>query len=605
MNFRLGTMFISACIALAACSDEMTEENGFGGNGGEMHVYGAKVALVLPSESGGGKSIMSRAGEEPGFEDGEENEYKVNTENVRFVFLDDNYHTMSVVSGKNVTWKSEFPNTGSGSGNANVTQQGTVQITADRRPAYLVVLCNVDSDVETALKGSKSAISYTTLQEALSPTTGASTKDFWLSHVASTENGFLMTNSTYFDSSLDQQQYPTIKNTIKAVKVDEKNIVETSQIESATAIKVYVERVVAKASLKISDTNVPQASTGNGSYYKLTDGTDEPEHEFGVKLLGWTLNATNKSFLPLKKIENIDSDWTTMAGGFFMNSTDNHRSYWAVDDNYTDGTYGANGDFEGATVPDKWSGNDLNYYTINDIVGENKKNTSFDGTTASYCLENTMDAKTAENKAAITHMLIVGQYVNSDGSALDQNEDVYRYAGKIYTKQQLFEYIKNDLTGRTSMYNFSSVTKNDFVFETEEKTWKDRADVKITKIYYTGKEVTLQCFIDGGTSDLKTSVFGSNTLWVYPKGKCYYTVPIRHFIGNDNKEKVGYYGMVRNHWYSVTVTLTGFGEPANPDKPVIPDDTEESEYALKAEINVLSWAKNEQNSTVGGDITWD
>ena len=63
--------------------------------------------------------------------------------------------------------------------------------------------------------------------------------------------------------------------------------------------------------------------------------------------------------------------------------------------------------------------------------------------------------------------------------------------------------------------------------------------------------------------------------------------------------------MVRNHWYSVTVTINGFGEPASPDKPVIPDDTEESEYGLKAEINVLSWAKNEQNSSVGGDITWE
>lgn len=194
MNFRLGTMFISACIALAACSDEMTEENVFGGNEGEMHVYGAKVALVMPSESNGSGKAMAMAEEEPKepeFGDGDKDEYKVNTDNVRFVFLDDNYHTMSVISGKDVTWKTQFPNTGSESGNANVTQQGTVQITAARCPAYLVVLCNVDSDVETALKGNNSAISYTTLQNALAPTTtGASTKDFWLSHVASTENGF-------------------------------------------------------------------------------------------------------------------------------------------------------------------------------------------------------------------------------------------------------------------------------------------------------------------------------------------------------------------------------------------------------------------------------
>lgn len=87
MNFRLGTMFISACIALAACSDEMTEENVFGGNEGEMHVYGAKVALVLPSESGGGRSIMTRAGKDPDFENGDKSEYTVDRDKVRFVFF--------------------------------------------------------------------------------------------------------------------------------------------------------------------------------------------------------------------------------------------------------------------------------------------------------------------------------------------------------------------------------------------------------------------------------------------------------------------------------------------------------------------------------------
>ena len=598
MIFRLGAMFFTACIALVACSDEMTEENGFRENEGEMHMYGAKVALVLPSESGGGKSIMSRAGEEPDFGDGNENEYKVSKDNVRFVFLDDNHHTMSVVSGKEVKWTTEFPNTGSESGNANVTQQGTVQITADRRPAYLVVLCNVDSDVETALKGSNSAISYTTLQETLSPTTtGASTKDFWLSHVASTENGFLMTNSTYANDA----NAPTSTNTIKAVKVDATSIVEISQLETATPVEVYVERVVAKASLKISDTNEPQTSTGNGTYYKLNDGTEGTQHEFGVKLLGWTLNATNKSFLPLKKIEGIISDWEEMADVSLMNSTTYHRSYWAADGNYTDGTYANNSNFIGASTDSytNWADNSLNYYTIKEA---STHNTNFDGKTASYCLENTMNAETAKNKAAITHMLIVGQYVNSDGSALDEDKDVYRFEGKIYTKAQLGKYIKDHL--KNLGYNVNNVPDTDFTFEVDNSTWKDRADVKITKVYYSGEEENLQKYKKGGTDDLKTSVFGWTTLWVYPNGYCYYTVPIRHFEAS-NKDKVGYYGMVRNHWYVVTVTLQGFGEPANPDKPVIPDDTEESDYALKAEINVLSWATKKQGSTVGGDITWD
>ena len=604
MNFRLGTMFISACIALAACSDEMTEENVFGGNEGEMHVYGAKVALVMPSESNGSGKAMAMAEEEPKepeFGDGDKDEYKVNTDNVRFVFLDDNYHTMSVVSGNEVTWSPTFPNPGQSTGNKNVTQQGMVQIEATRRPAYLVVLCNVDADIETALKDNTSNISYTTLQNSLAPTAaGAGTKNFWLPHVANTTKGFLMTNSTYAKDN----NAPTAATTIKAVKVDENSIVNVDKIEEAKAIEVYVERVVAKATLKISEANTPQANESNGSYYQLTDGTDASKHEFGVKLLGWTLNATNKSFLPLKKIEDITTDWSEMAGAFFMNSTTNHRSYWAADDNYTDGTYADNSKFADASIDNypNWADNSLDYYTIKEA---SEGNTNFNGTAASYCLENTMDANTAKTKAAITHMLIVGQYVNSDGSALGKDEAVYRFEGKIYTKAQLGKHIKDYL--KNLGYTVDNVQDTDFTFETGSSTWKDRADVKITKVYYTGSEEALAKYKQGGDDDLKTSVFGWTTLWVYPDGYCYYTVPIRHFIenGNNNKGKVGYYGMVRNHWYAVTVTLQGFGEPADPDKPIIPDDSEESKYGLKAEIKVQAWAKREYGSTVGGETTWD
>ena len=54
---------------------------------------------------------------------------------------------------------------------------------------------------------------------------------------------------------------------------------------------------------------------------------------------------------------------------------------------------------------------------------------------------------------------------------------------------------------------------------------------------------------------------------------------------------MGYYGVVRNHSYRITInTMSGFGTPVyNPDEvidPVIPKDTE---TYLAARINVLSW----------------
>ena len=575
-----------------------------------MHVYGAKVALVLPSESGGGRSVMTRAEAEPTYDNGDENEYNVEKEKIKFVFLDDNKHTMTVVNDADIAWDGDFGTAGT-NGN-NVTRNGTVKIRTHTRPAYMVVLVNVDDKVENALKNGSIAYDYGTMTKAVnapSDSEDANEKGVWLKYVAKADNKgfFLMTNSTYMTS--DNETMPTEDNTIKAVSVGD-NIVEYDKLDDAEnqnkIIRVHVERVVAKATLNIKN----QAIALHDNTYQVKDKGEA--HTFGVKLTGWTLNATNKSFYPLKEIiENGSSstDWETMKTvGFTVNKANDFRSFWAVDDNYTNGTYGDNTKFESDATYTNWANNSLDYYSISEA-----SNKSFNGQAASYCLENTMDAETAQTKAAITHMLIAGQYTKSDGTELANGEDVYRFQSKIYTKEELFQYIKTELEKRNNNtsdnknYNFNSVTKDDFVFETEENTWEDRADVKITKIYYKseGTNESLACFKKNGSSDLKTSVFGWTTLWVYPDGKCYYTVPIRHFYANNNKKDVGYYGMVRNHWYSVTVELKGFGEPASPDKPVIPDDTEESDYALKAEINVLSWAKNEQNSSVGGDITWD
>ena len=72
-------------------------------------------------------------------------------------------------------------------------------------------------------------------------------------------------------------------------------------------------------------------------------------------------------------------------------------------------------------------------------------------------------------------------------------------------------------------------------------------------------------------------------------GMTYYFTPIRHLA--KNKTEMGYYGVVRNHSYRITInTISGFGTPVyNPDEvidPVIPKDTE---TYLAARINVLSW----------------
>lgn len=76
-------------------------------------------------------------------------------------------------------------------------------------------------------------------------------------------------------------------------------------------------------------------------------------------------------------------------------------------------------------------------------------------------------------------------------------------------------------------------------------------------------------------------------------GLCVYYVPIEHnAVGNTPVE--GYYGVVRNHWYKLSIeelTKPGHGvwEPEHKVEVLIPDDPKSKSYYLGARINILSW----------------
>lgn len=88
---------------------------------------------------------------------------------------------------------------------------------------------------------------------------------------------------------------------------------------------------------------------------------------------------------------------------------------------------------------------------------------------------------------------------------------------------------------------------------------------------------TLQDLMDADKAQIRT------------EGKAYYYVPIRH-LGTDPK-KPGYYGIVRNHVYSINIqNMYGFGTPVyDPEKTIIPTIPSNDATYLAARINVLSW----------------
>ena len=76
---------------------------------------------------------------------------------------------------------------------------------------------------------------------------------------------------------------------------------------------------------------------------------------------------------------------------------------------------------------------------------------------------------------------------------------------------------------------------------------------------------------------------------VYRNGMTYYYMDIKHL---GNKDKVGEFGIVRNHVYSVNITdINGFGTPVYEGTHdfVKPEKPEPVTSYVAAQINILSW----------------
>ena len=126
-----------------------------------------------------------------------------------------------------------------------------------------------------------------------------------------------------------------------------------------------------------------------------------------------------------------------------------------------------------------------------------------------------------------------------------------------------------------------------------------KVTLKATKdIYYKNSDDQLVKFTEDQLTALVYNY--AEAARHFHKGAMYYAIPVQHKLGKTfgdmvqiNKENVEYalgqFGVVRNHWYRLTVnTIGSIGIPVdNPDQPIIPDP--EDDYYIAIEIVVLPW----------------
>ena len=606
-------LVLSAAMLLGSCSNEEPSVNS--GNKADALVTNYLTVNVVPTYSGGTRAEGDNLQGDGVYRDGSASEQQVNS--IRFFFFDeDGYATpVNVVSGPNETetnvsyidwihYDSDL-----GPGNNQETVEATLTATLGLmipdgvdEPVSMIAIINPSDEVK-ALTGNAYGPSMSTVQQA--------TANY---QSGLTESNFVMSNSVYA-ASKNSETYAV--NYTSLIPEDDQPSYFQSSIEAAQAnpVIVYVERVVARLDLAIGiDTENAKSANGYTLYpvmKKVEDGEDmqvsitingvvTPVY---VQFLGWNVTSTPEvSYL----VKMINPSWQTNAlfgaANPIWNSTEYHRSFWAMNPALTedDYRYGNFGNPSGAGVED-------NYQPARalPIPAAGKYSSTYMQENASP-YSSTLTAAAPSNP---TQVILAAQLVDQFGTPIKLAEWGY----KKYTQDDLLTYLVTNIISKGNFYkkvaadDYVSLQPGDLKFISAMQKYPNGLPANVERYYsyvvLNSPDTSTDWYIKTGTSETPTDAdFTQTTVQnindyilqnvnytlMWDSGYTYYYFDVRH-LGQVNS--FGYHGIVRNHIYEATVrNLYGYGTPVcNPDEIIIPQAPEYEEILLSAEIRILQW----------------
>lgn len=592
---------LAAGLTFVGCTDDIDDASGSGGNATVGDGY-VKVAINLPTTSGN----STRAGSaNDNFDDGLSAEYKVNNVILALFYgADESLATCKWAKAltNETSWNLEGTNTD------NITTKSEMVISEVPKPGedenvYAFVIVNNSGyfGVDKSSNKLKYGADGSNLSEFSGLLSGlfttASSVD--LTKIASSSDGnFMMTNAPISDKASvtnGTSWNPTISTLVKVNVYDDK-----PTAEDATPTPIYVERVAAKVQVTVEgDDNTLDVSgdTYNGAT---------------VTFDNWTLQNTNKKTYLVRNVGTGDgAAWKTWIGHFseVTEATDKenrfvgtqpgpYRTYWGIDPNYEKIESGNLDDnFNIISQEPSTDGSDGSYGWL---VPTGSLSQSIP---VAYCAENTTEAQAMAHNQ-LTGVLLKATFKPS-GAVEGSNFFTCNDISTIYTETEMIAAFTAVLASKDDLKlnegesirikegaqaaTITDATDLKGVFEVEVKTLsssKDLTDDQVSAILNKYKTIK---FYKGGVTYYYTSLikhFGD-----------YYT-PVAGGIealdSYSEKNHLGRYGVVRNNWYELNITsVSGPGEPEIPEIPEEPGDKKHS--YINAEINVLSWAKRQQN----------
>lgn len=377
---------------------------------------------------------------------------------------------------------------------------------------------------------------------------------------------FVMSNSVFVANGVE-----------KCASVVTGHVAATADEAKKKPVEMFVERVVAKVQPTIDATH-PAA---DGRRWTKIDGKDAMKvgvygtNDIYAVVDGWGVADENGK---AELVKQVNTTWNDENLGIDVwTSSDYNRCFWT------------------SSVPFAAGGADGNKpvnHTYNDYAARKL-------TDCAYTLPNAPITVDLDPYAStLTKMVLVTHLVYKDGTDY-KNAEICQYRGQEYlhiddvktavAKNFADYYIKKGDT-RTKLQ------PSDIDFTTKATGIKDyqvvatlrtlAADETLQKKTGTTEEESSYTNV---TKETFQNLMNEEPAQIRKDGKAYYFIPIRH-LGTD-PTKVGYYGIVRNHVYSINIqNMYGFGTPVyDPDKIIDPTIPSNDATYLAARINVLSW----------------
>lgn len=548
-----------------------------------------------------------------GYENGEENEHKVM--NAKFYFFD--RHGAFVEEG--TAWNGG--NTVGGNTNVEFKSNTVVVlkgVTEKNYPTYLLTVLNAPDFTLNA--GSTLESASRSLQQWYVEQ-GTETK----------EKYFVMSTSSYVGTASDTYDLTYYY----ANKINPKYFKEEPVEKNTGAMDIYVERLAAKVETEIG--MKPIETTSAEKIYKVenkvsiggggnNDGGEgnEAATQVYVKFTNWALNATAKYSWLSKQLQD---GWVTGAISPFVgwNMPNDYRCYWAASQVY------------GLQILTEDDNETLNYITYKDLTTNGVSLGD-----AAYCNENTntpANIMTAVGSNIVdsrkTTSVILGAILcNETGEAID----AVRHNGLVYLTEEYLKHVafvlnqgvkgvniytrqEKEVGEGEKVFEYTQINIPDFLMIDKTDGGMLKVVVDETKFdegteYYQKKfeevegveedmseKITapagkLAEYIAQFVTNMESGIDAENSLFavdeVFKNGAMYYSIPVEHMVEDGEAEKIieGEYGVVRNHWYQLSINKvknigTGIFDPEEDEmiKPEIPD----TKLYLDATINILSW----------------